>query len=422
MLWQYSDDRKVPRNPSWGYLDQAVGYAFVGAKDPNAWFDFETASNWVDHDDDLGFAYYHTGPDHDDWDDDEKYAWVDPEEDVPSEPHVGLLDFDDIRDPETGDVDDTARDIIERLDSYTEISPSGTGYHVLITGDLPGGRNRRGSVELYDTARFFTVTGDHVDVTPGRVAHRQDALEAIHREYIQEPESDTTSEIDRRGPVAEDASEPTGDIDLDDEELLRKARTASNGAKFDRLWNGSISGYDSHSEADMALCCLLAFWTGGARSRIDQLFQQSGLMREKWDEVHYADGSTYGEKTIEHALQTTSEFYEPQSQAASEPTDTAADRATASGDPERSRAYLIEKNQLLRERVATLEATLETKTERIDALETELEEMEATQATRTDQDLSTSESTDARSADDGTQSEGSSLWKRIKRVLGVNVE
>jgi len=90
------------------------------------------------------------------------------------DPIVGV-DLDDCRDPETGDVDDAALDIIGRLDSYTEVSPSGTGYHVLITGELPDGRNRRGSVELYDTARFFTVTGDHVERTPTRVARRQDA-------------------------------------------------------------------------------------------------------------------------------------------------------------------------------------------------------------------------------------------------------
>ncbi len=96
------------------------------------------------------------------------------------------VDLDDCRDPETEEADEAARDIIERLDSYTEVSPSGTGYHVLIKGDLPDGWNRRGSFELYETARFFTVTGDHVEETPTRVARRQDALTAVHREYAQE--------------------------------------------------------------------------------------------------------------------------------------------------------------------------------------------------------------------------------------------
>jgi len=141
------------------------------------------------------------------------------------------------------------------------VSPSGTGYHVLITGALPEGRNRRGSVELYDTARFFTVTGDHVERTPTRVARRQDALTAIHHEYVQDTERDTAPESKHHDGA--DARSPTtdaADVDLEDEGLLEKARNASNGEKFERLWNGNTVGYDSQSEADMALCCLLAFW------------------------------------------------------------------------------------------------------------------------------------------------------------------
>jgi len=129
------------------------------------------------------------------------------------DPIVGV-DLDDCRDPETGDVDDAAQDIIKRLDSYTEVSPSGTGYHVLIRGELPEGRNRRGSVELYDTARFFTVTGDHVERTPTRVARRQDALVAIHREYVQDTERDTASESEP-GNGTDDESPTTGTADVD---------------------------------------------------------------------------------------------------------------------------------------------------------------------------------------------------------------
>ena len=61
----------------------------------------------------------------------------------------------------------------------------------------------------------------------------------------------------------------------------------------------------------MALCALLAFWTGGDHARVDSLFRQSGLLRPKWDEVHYADGRTYGEVTVARAIAGTDEFYEP---------------------------------------------------------------------------------------------------------------
>ena len=73
-------------------------------------------------------------------------------------------------------------------------------------------------------------------------------------------------------------------------EVIRKALSASNGERFSRLWYGDTSGYGSHSEADLALCGMLAFWTGGDAARIDTLFRQSGLYREKWDRKDYRNG------------------------------------------------------------------------------------------------------------------------------------
>ena len=374
---------KIPVTPGAG--------GFASSTESETWASFETALEYTEteHADGVGFVF------------------------TDDDPIVGV-DLDDCRDPETGDVDDAALDIIERLDSYTEVSPSGTGYHVLIRGELPEGRNRRGSVELYDTARFFTVTGDHVERTPTRVARRQDALTAIHREYVQDAERDTASESEQRGDA--DARSPTtgaADVDLDDEDLLEKARNASNGKKFERLWNGNTVSYDSQSEADMALCCLLAFWTGGNRTQMEHLFRQSGLLREKWDEVHYADGSTYGEKTIERAIATTSEFYDPDAAD-----DTADDTPSGSSpdidatDSERSRAYLAEKNRLLSERVDELEATLTEKTERIDALEAEIEQLTDELATRGQEEEFQGEHV-ATTSENGAESESSSMLSRL---------
>ncbi|ELZ28979.1 hypothetical protein C474_13794 [Halogeometricum pallidum JCM 14848] len=368
----------------------------ASSTDPETWGSFETALAYTDtaNADGVGFVF------------------------TDDDPIVGV-DLDDCRDPDSEDVADAALDIIERLDSYTEVSPSGTGYHVLITGDLPDGRNRRGSIELYDTARFFTVTGDHVDDTPTRVARRQDALVAIHREYVQQTDGDETSNTEPRdagGAQSETTSVVDIDVDLDDGDLLRKARNASNGEKFERLWNGNTGGYDSQSEADMALCCLLAFWTGGDRTRMDQLFRQSGLLRAKWDEVHYADGSTYGEKTIERAIATTSEFYDPDAGDDSTPSHTNSENVTSDADgddSDRTHAYLIEKNRLLTERVDELEARLEQKNERIDTLEAELEQLTEE---RTTHDGTTEQTEDVHTgAPSKSDSEAAtpSLWDRL---------
>ena len=73
---------------------------------------------------------------------------------------------------------------------------------------------------------------------------------------------------------------PASDVDLTDEELLEKARNAANGEKSEHLWCGDIPTYESQSGADMAFCCLLAFWTGGNGQWMDELFRQSELMAQ----------------------------------------------------------------------------------------------------------------------------------------------
>ena len=93
---------------------------------------------------------------------------------------VAGVDLDDCRDPNTGEIDDWARDVVDRLDSFTEVSPSGTGLHVYILGFVPDGGNRAdvgdGEIEIYDNGRYFTVSGRHVDGTPKEVNQAQDSL------------------------------------------------------------------------------------------------------------------------------------------------------------------------------------------------------------------------------------------------------
>lgn len=87
-----------------------------------------------------------------------------------------------------------------------------------------------------------------------------------------------------------------------DQEIINGALSAPNGDKFRQLWDGDASYYPSRSEADLALCAILAFHTGGDPDVTDRLFRQSGLFRKKWDKKHSADGSTYGQWTIRKAI------------------------------------------------------------------------------------------------------------------------
>ncbi|TKX85695.1 hypothetical protein EXE43_12325 [Halorubrum sp. SS5] len=245
------------------------------------------------------------------------------------DPLVGI-DLDDCRDPDADTPTAWAAELLDTLDSYSEVSPSGTGYHVIVRGERPEGRNRAGNLEVYDRSRFFTVTGAHVPATPESVTARSHALATVVAEELSSDDTDsaTAASASDAATQATATESPSSDaaVPVPDEELLERAQNAANGDKFARLWSGSTSGYESHSEADLALCRMLAFWTGGDATRVDRLFRRSDLHRDKWDAVHYADGSTYGEKTVERAVRATDETYTPP-----EATDTPPDPDATAG-------------------------------------------------------------------------------------------
>lgn len=342
-----------------------------------------------------------------------------------TDPFVGV-DLDDCRDPDTGTLTERTQAIVRQLDSYTEVSPSGTGVHVLVTGDLPGQRTRAGDVEMYEQGRYFTMTGAHLSMTPATIEARDDALTDVYETHIQ-PEADDDLDGTGTAPSAagNEGQAPQGegqasrgegqapggegppsnsetDVDRLDAALIERATNATNGDAFARLWEGSTAGYPSHSEADMALCMHLAFWTGGDRTWMDELFRQSGLMREKWDEVHTADGRTYGELTLAKALAKTDEFYDPSQIAAEErgagdregktTPSTAPSGAVGSSVPDssdddmrdisgseapRSRAHLAEANRVLDARVAEQAETITEQRETIREQAARIDELEA---------------------------------------------
>ena len=76
-----------------------------------------------------------------------------------ADPFVGI-DLDDCRDPETGAVEEWAEEMISSVkEGYVEISPSGSGIHIIVEGTVRGGGMRKGKLEMYGRDRFFTITG-----------------------------------------------------------------------------------------------------------------------------------------------------------------------------------------------------------------------------------------------------------------------
>jgi len=287
------------------------------------------------------------------------------------------IDLDKCLDPDTGETEEWAQKIIDRINSYTEVSPSGTGVHILVGGMLPSGGNRKGRVEMYDSDRYFTVTGAHVEGTPTEIRKCQDEIEAVHLEFIRDsvsPDGQTTlsrgtkvedsgngddagGRRDTEAPAQQSASsliERYGDafrnihnpaikealervatkylpskcpstfadlagpgVDLSDQEILTRMFDSQGGDRKQRLYEGDASMWGSHdadypsqSEADMALAHNLAFWTGKDPERMNALFNESGLHREKWERRHYASGATYGDVTLARALLRVDDYYE----------------------------------------------------------------------------------------------------------------
>lgn len=70
-----------------------------------------------------------------------------------------FVDLDHCRNAETGEVAEWAMRYIRELRSYTEISPSGTGIHILVRGELPPVDRRAGNIEMYDSGRFASMSG-----------------------------------------------------------------------------------------------------------------------------------------------------------------------------------------------------------------------------------------------------------------------
>lgn len=186
-------------------------------------------------------------------------------------------------------------EFISTLQSYTEISQSGKGIHIICRGKLPKRGRRKGSVEMYEDGRFFVMTGNSCSEYES-IAECSDSIKPLHEKYIgggREPQAKVRPAVSLSSA----------------DDIVKAAAGAKNGGKFVALYGGDTTGYTSSSEADMALCSILAFWTGCDASKMDVIFRSSGLMREKWDRPQ--SGSTYGALTIQKAIAGCSQVYSP---------------------------------------------------------------------------------------------------------------
>lgn len=197
-----------------------------------------------------------------------------------------------------GVIDQSALDIAQAINSYTEISPSGTGLRILVHAKLPPSGRKRGDVECYETGRYLTITGHKLEPAPATIEHRQAEIDAFHARHF---------------PAREKTKAPTNGTSghLTDSEILDLIRGSKQAAKFDALYRGDDSMHnDDTSVADLALVSQLAFYTQD-EAQLDRIFQGSSRARDKWTTKHASNGSTYGQMTIRRALDQLDETYTP---------------------------------------------------------------------------------------------------------------
>ncbi len=224
----------------------------------------------------------------------------------------GGIDIDDCID-DSGKLSDMAEEIVRLMDSYTEISPSRNGLHILFRLTVPlseiGSRRKNDDIglEIYDSRRYFTITGN-VFREGKPIAERTEAVKQVYAKYMREAEKEKPK-ANPPSTVKASQKQPAEMSDSDLWEVMFS--NPVNGSYIQRLYNGNISGYESQSQADLALCSHLAYYTGNDTGRMDSMFRQSGLMRAKWDEKHGQNGTqSYGDMTIRKAIAGTSQTYD----------------------------------------------------------------------------------------------------------------
>jgi putative DNA primase/helicase len=80
-----------------------------------------------------------------------------------ADPYTGI-DVDNCVDVDgDGEIAGWALEIVRYFDSYTELSATGSGLHIIVRGNVPN--RRKGEVEVYSSKRFFTVTGHVVEAS-----------------------------------------------------------------------------------------------------------------------------------------------------------------------------------------------------------------------------------------------------------------
>lgn len=280
-VWKFENRNgkrtKIPFNAETG--------DFAKSNDKSTWSSYETAVN-AEGVDGIGFFF--------------------------EPPYLGI-DIDDIDDDlhrfKQGDkLDNIVSEFNEAFKSYTEVSPSGNGLHIIVKGKIPGSRRRKGNIEMYDSGRFFTMTGKNIGKYKDVTEVSEQVFKTIYNKYL----PNNTIKYPTTNNYQENIH------NLSEIDVINEIYNSKQAKLFDDLMKGNYEPYyTSHSEADMALANILAFWCAKDYSQMDSIFRQSNLYRDKWDEKR--KNSTYCEQTLFKAINEVNNIYTPKQEKEENP-------------------------------------------------------------------------------------------------------
>jgi len=187
---------------------------------------------------------------------------------------------------------------ILKFNTRFELSP-GDGVRGFCFGHFPtfGGKHQ-GNIEIYQSGKWLTVTGHKIADSADGINNSQEAIDEFRTQYFK-----TFNEVD-------DINLPVSNKIFTDEELIDRLKNhpiAGIKEDFNQLFFRGQKTSD-HSSDDLSLCNLMRYYTQNIE-QIDRIFRQSALMRDKWDEVHFGNGDTYGEGTVKIFLNTRTKVY-----------------------------------------------------------------------------------------------------------------
>jgi putative DNA primase/helicase len=292
LQWKDSKGKKCPVNPKTGM--------FASSTNPSTWGTFDQAWEHYERHKDagiMGIGFVFTKDD----------------------PYTGV-DLDHCRNAETGDILPWSLEIVQYLNSYIELSPSGTGLHIFVRGILPVGSRKVGDVEMYDDVHYFTISGVPLPGLSQTIESRQNELEVLHARFLGGGHNASVpiqtdvggrrwkSGTDSKGWEALLQQLGSATLTPADLDIIQQFKGGQYGEMYRLLFMGDWEGagrlrkqgvYKSNSDADQALLNRLARLTNGSPRRIYAIFKESKLaMRDK-----ILENRTYLARTIKKAIE-----------------------------------------------------------------------------------------------------------------------